>query len=312
MIDERLTEYIKKEFEKGFSEEDIRKALVNAGYAQEIIENSFREARPKKHHPTMALIIIFALIMLLIGIISYFLLFEQQQDIKNLGEATEAETEEPSTDQGLFEMAFKENEPKICSDIKAIEIRDGCLLKFALENGNEDACSFLPASKIDSCLNQVAINFQKPQICEQLSTEGSRQECIFSISVSEGLNGCNKLKEDKREDCYITVFGSKNISVQECSLVSGVAVNYCMALAKRNADLCMEIKSESMIMDCVRDMALRLNDYKICDLLRSNKTSLYDCYAHAAISAYDKELCDKIVLDDNHEKCDQFFRGVEA
>ena len=241
----KLTNYIKKEFGKGFSKNAIRKKLIKAGYDEDQIEQSFAAAEgkqettviePKKSIPNhIAWKKIFGIII----IICIALLF-----LVGLMWVTKMSSKKVASDDS------------VCDDV-AEEERNFCFLKHAKEQENPLYCDYIIG---EGLMEFCKLKKWEDNTCTYEVFVGEKDQCMVNKAIAErDTLYCDDLTD--AGDCY------KNVAMATNDL------NFCegrikcissIAIEKNDPTLCDHPSIADLQMLCLRGYAIGKNDQSYC------------------------------------------------
>jgi len=203
-------------------------------------------------------------------------------------------------------------------------------LIFDEENGNEIEDNEIPLTfdekyaeciaesniqKKDQCIQQIAIEFNKDALCDELINLDSRK-CkrevwkAFAV-VSLEINECKGLQTDfDKINCVKEIaLNSSDKSIcskmpEVVSTVSPTEINSCfieLAMQEKDLTVCDEIDG-SMKDTCKFGTAIAVSDPDLCNAFEL-ATIRNDCIARIAVNNNDVSLCERITSSIQKNKC---------
>ncbi|MCX6772787.1 MAG: hypothetical protein NTV88_03380 [Candidatus Micrarchaeota archaeon] len=176
---------------------------------------------------------------------------------------------QPNTAKDPYSICFSESST---SQGTSTPVLTSCLIRIAVDTGNESVCKY---------------NFGHRYSCE----------CFLKLSEKKGVAVCESYVNEYKgqvtsfaDDCY-TYIAAKNRDASVCdSIKVETRKASCVAIAKRNADLCSEFSN-----DCVITIASLEMDPKICAHEQIN----FNCITNIAVIKKDSAICN--LLDDTQQ-----------
>jgi len=179
--------------------------------------------------------IIFLLIILVaaLALIS-FLFFNKKRGLENAPAERLAPAENRldllKKENEIFAGALSANNYSNCLEIKKEDAADSCLLAFASEKEDNEACSFIGNEEIKKeCLDLLVMFAAKKSnnidSCRNIKLENYRQSCVIDIAAAKNFSreDCAKLEADIQPICLNHILFSealKNSSPETCLLVT--------------------------------------------------------------------------------------------
>ena len=230
----QLTNYIQKELDKGFSKDLISKKLLQAGYAQQEISESFsslKSAEPLLRRKPAETIhqeyhikwskLVFALLAAAVLVFFGLLLFQYKASLSSVpvekGNACDGITDVQERDVCLLQLAADGQD--VCEKIQTPlfvascqnkiwefnpclyrsflgENIDTCLYQLALETGDVHHCFGLESNQ-SNCFFQVAQYHNDPSYCSGDVT------CVARLALVDGdVSLCDTLIGRSQQLCY--------------------------------------------------------------------------------------------------------------
>lgn len=201
-MDDSLIDYIQKEVWKGISKEEIKRALLKAGYKSDVIDFAFQQIEKgslKKHAHLKFVSII--LVIFIIIILSH-LIFSNIYSAKNIDMLEETSTTREMTGDELvfYKQALETKDISLCE--KAGQIREMCL---AILTKDASKCEFVGEKSRDACFFDVAVETKDEKICDKAGAVSSNCYLILAKIKKDELL-CEKALNMK--DICIEVVGS--------------------------------------------------------------------------------------------------------
>ncbi|MBI5134832.1 hypothetical protein HZA86_01175 [Candidatus Uhrbacteria bacterium] len=295
-MDQQLEEYFHQARQSGMSDQEIARALHEAGWEESAIQQSLQEKASNDKDTTNAALTggkkrKWRVIGLIIGGFVLFswavsLILSTLSACKALaplsgffyGGGTEVKRIEC-----IINRAIEKQDADLCQRISHAEIKEQCFSSSITEAGtdeknydkklfssgepiNIETCKTqIPSAIKYICIQAVADQQQSVEYCNLLPTIPLKDECLFGIIAMEKQdpNSCALIqKETTRNSCYRTI-----------------------ARKKGAPDLCNDISSQAGKDNCYYGIALDQHAFQICALiqpetktLRQDKTLRDDCF----------------------------------
>lgn len=237
----KLTNYIKKEFSKGFSKENIKSALIKAKYPEEAIDRAFYEIENKagkKKRLKKAFKVIGIILLAVILVYLIFLL------ITNIHIPTKCDLKKTQNEKDMcyYEKAMAGNNLEYCGKIKQPWIFVPC--------GNKEP--------LNPCRN--------PDLKQE-----DKDQCWYKDAIKEiSLNDCiNKVKDKALSNKCVKEINTivlEKMEIDLCGRNEECILNF--AVKKNNPKLCQNEKLFIFEQEnCIIDYAKKTGDLEACDML---------------------------------------------
>jgi len=188
----------------------------------------------------------------------------------------------------LNEVAISLKDPEICTKInyyvfKGNIVRDLCIDSLINSVQDENIClKVFNSDTKNNCLIQIAVKKKNLEICELISSEETREECITSVGPMIEDVPC----EEKE------TIAEKNSCLKD------------RAITQDDSMICETITDFDIRGECYYDFALSKEDSTYCSSIPANKIFLRDdCYLEIAINNSDSELCESILDSVKYFSC---------
>lgn len=223
----------------------------------------------------------------LIVVVALFFVLTQETDliqVKN-GKADEDKTSNGNGNKGngAKPLTFEETYA-FCVLESNIQKKDECLQELAVKFNKEQLCEELANLDKEKCRREVwkanAIVSQELDYCRELLTKADKIDCVEQIALNTAdKTFCLKLLEviediDKTEinSCLI------NLAVQEkdlsvCDEIEGSMKETCKfnaAIAVSDPDLCVVFNLPTIRNDCISRIAKNNNDVSLCERITNS------------------------------------------
>ena len=215
---DQLSDYIKKEREKGFDDVTIMKALLSSGYSEERVKQSFgivpgqqKEAKAITSEkpasaPNKKYAIITVIAVLIIAILVVFLIFGTKTTEHNVTDTKTVPKTIPSSNTNTEKVsaldeneyyAYDENHNRILMKGAGClyETRRESLICKAIFTGNISYCSDIEnpvdrPSCIESATEFFAVITSNPKVCNKISAESEKRVCKLLSSPNQDSTVC--------------------------------------------------------------------------------------------------------------------------
>lgn len=167
----------------------------------------------------------------------------------------------------------------------------------------EETCDKMPAVNIPyisllssrdkaDCYNIVAVNNNKPLLCEKIADKDIKNYCFYNIAISYAdENSCKNLSNTAAKDtCFMHV-----------SIAKGNAVLCSKNISDKNTiksceDL-VNLKCDISDGDCYIKIAEAKKDISFCDKIQDSSRDKAICYSMVGMYTKDESVCNKIGSD---------------
>jgi hypothetical protein len=187
---------------------------------------------------------------------------------KTVAPEKEGTLEEKKEEKALL----PEKKYDLCLKKISVQERDECLQELAIEQNKPSLCDELTNLDSEKCKRLVwrasAVISQEIEKCNELLTEFDKQECIKQIALnSADKTICFELDSSRINSCLIELATQeKDLSV--CDSIKGSAINTCKfnaIVSISDADLCDSLDLPSIKFDCISRIAEQNNDISLCE-----------------------------------------------
>jgi hypothetical protein len=234
---DELEAYVKKEITKGFSKDEVKDALDEAGHSKEVIDKVLSKIKEpekkesKSEKPKISvkpLLIALVLLIVISGGIYSIRFLPKMQETKPEAQQSPRETN-ILEDEGYVEYVKEQMEKCM---MEQVPMEPSCMAML------KDDVSLCEQSKFRStCID----NYHRAK-----------------ASITSDIQYCNQIVDaSKKEGCEITV--NKNPAV--CAAYAGDKGAFCEALANRDLSKCESINNEALKGNC-KDFLLLLKSVK--------------------------------------------------
>ncbi|MCX6776814.1 MAG: hypothetical protein NTY73_02495 [Candidatus Micrarchaeota archaeon] len=179
-----------------------------------------------------------------------------------------------------------------CADIKDAADGDKCYFNDAITKNNLTSCSFIFSTQVrDNCNLIFAINLNDSSLCGRINVDSTRDDCYHTLAPRVGIATCNKIESDSlRRQCRLEL-GDDTVYCE--NMTAGYDSKLCMAKARGNYSICLELNNISLIDNCYIDFAKNNGSYQLCNL-PSDSNLRDDCFKYFAFLESNSSLCEKI------------------
>jgi len=179
-----------------------------------------------------------------------------------------------------------------CSDLKDLKEGDSCYYNDAISKNNLTACYSIISNPLrDSCNLRFAVELNDSSLCARINGNDTKDDCYHTLAPKAGIITCNKIENGQlRRQCRMelgddTVFCENKTETYDFKL--------CMAKARNNYSICLELDNISLIDSCYVDFAENKGIYPICSL-PSDSGARDDCFKYFALLESNSSLCNKM------------------
>ncbi|MBW2991647.1 hypothetical protein KY345_00335 [Candidatus Woesearchaeota archaeon] len=274
-----ISDYIKKELDKGFSLKKIKKALLEAGHNVKIVEEElakFEKKEDKKAEKFFGKIMenkvlwisILAIIILVVIIII-------------------AVTQRPTEEEVIQREQIKLAEKLLagCEGITDTEERNICILKAAAEADTTEICDEISTEVNDVLYYECLGAIWREDDCRYEGLIGEGDECwyekVYGVEIDDFdyLNFiyiCSKIKDEIiKYDCigYVQQKEKEVISLGRIDLCQTDNCFLEIALLKEDCELTNNNQSFDI---CMREMAIEKKDKTFCEKMKDKQSVDYE------------------------------------
>ena len=169
-MDEKLTQYIKRNIEKGHHPDKIRQVLINAGHHPGVVEEHINHVRNihsgNKQNKKTAFIALAVIFILVLGIS----LFNSSEE--GPGEKSEVKIDYEK-EVATLNSALVGSDSSACDGLNDAEFKKTCLQRFS----NEVSAECDEACKNKELLNMALIN-KNATICKEITDNATKNTCV--------------------------------------------------------------------------------------------------------------------------------------
>jgi len=202
-------------------------------------------------------ILIVVVFVILAGILAWWHLMAPRNSIPASTPETNSSSISTSTQSESIALS-------ICEKIKDNTKRDVCN---SIVNGNIETCEALPVWQKLDCYVSLGRRINNNSICDRLSTDGLRYECLARLA--QDYEACKKATLINY--CYYDVAIIKRDSIGCKNITDGSIRNKCYALLERNPGYCQKISEAVAKDDCYIQVAMLANDFSICQNVENDR-----------------------------------------
>ncbi len=276
----QLTNYIEKELSRGFSKELIKQRLLQAGYSEQAVEDSFKVLEGKSevivrkqpidtiHHDHKVIVskILFGALAigLLVGLSILLMNVMKQQ------------TSEPKPEELIAH----------CLNL-TIEEKDACILLYAKEEQTIEVCSFVTHQGLKTLCDEK--QWERTD-CTYDTMSGAGAECMIQKAITEGIGYCYQTSNPNTCKEQVAI-QTNNMSI--CGEDPECKGKY--AIAKNTPEICENLSSTDKKL-CYRTYALTTQNKGYCQ-----DSDLYCTYSFAK-TPEEKEEAVKIYKETTQEE----------
>lgn len=336
MADKRLLGYIRRMLSQGYSEREIRNALLNYGYPENEIEEALSgvidSGRWRGWKYIFPLAGILAVVLILVFYLPHLFIPEKegsrdyseiklsQEDKQRLNEALSVcemmnNANNSERCRMMVNTAIKKN-PSHCNNYKG-ELKDYCYAYTASARGEESICNKVGDKKIrNKCIAYVAFHKKDSSLCDKLEEEVETSGGLFDKKTLRLRDGCVTVIARIREDVSLCDRLKEKVVVPFYSINQTIYPrDICrsqFAVLENDISYCYEI-DESLRDTCLTSFANATEDPSICEKIeleedtnfRGDKILDADsrnrCLMTLAKSTLNAELCKRVVSWDNQK-----------
>ena len=246
-MNERLIEYIRRNFALGHHPEKIKRVLLNSGWNAEVVEAHLKHAlgfKPKKSFADSikhelasnsekyfitGLIAVFVIVSFFMGLNHLFDFGNRNGDKK---EIAIAETFEPDENaQNVLNRALISNDPAICNQIVDSLAREECKKWFFR---NETACD---ERCEDSNIFNLAIINNNESLCAGITDEKIKQDCMGIINKEDIIKNPESSCDQACKDNQILNFALINQNSSICPSITDSSIqNQCIEIFSKRGE----------------------------------------------------------------------------
>jgi len=286
-----IRQWLENARDAGLSSEQIRKTLRQSNYSDDQINELLNVKSNTKL--SKRIWIILAAIVFLFFTGALFIYFSTSDKINNTSVETEVTGINSSTD---IDTSGADNAEQKTDPLKKLTDSD-------LRACNEITDVF----QKDSCLKELLILTQDPQICITLSDPSDHSECFYNtITESHTVDICNDMDYtssvsslDKRYCIFALAVAHADISI--CDNINSADSSYdrcidTVAAASNDISICENRGSISKKDWCIHFFAVDKQDINICKKIQT-VNYMADCYWEVSMAKQDVGICDQLKID---------------
>jgi hypothetical protein len=156
--------------------------------------------------------------------------------------------------QCYTKLAMQSSQQSLCQQIVDPSQRTGCYQSVAVKTQSPTPCEALDGSARDECVQRVAVNLRRNDICPAIRDVASQYRCFDEISrITRDFDGCARIAVvSLRESCLAYVAGDS------------------ARFGQNRADICEHIESPGWRSDCYSGVA-RVNPV-LCEKVENTET----------------------------------------
>lgn len=259
MSKDKVKKYVEENLEKGYSSEEIKKTLLDAGHNESEVEEIIAEVKSEgKEGVNISRIQLFIgsiIAVILISFVFYFV-FYPEPTVKKAGTEKELleKPEKMDFSCGELKKSTVIEACEICKRIKNPSMHNSCL---AVVSNKSKECKSAGTNK-NNCYWSLALRTGKVEYCDETDQKKSCQAIL-----EDDIDGCQETS--RPVFCYLYLAIEKN-SPDICNkLKDNSALNYCSALVTENEDFCKEISNNKLRKSCFLKIAAEREDKSICE-----------------------------------------------
>ena len=184
---------------------------------------------------------------------------------------------------------------------------DECYSYVGKRQNDPNACAAASKNYKDSCYEDVAVDLEREDLCDEISSKNSKTDCFSGVAVKKkDPSICDNLEGDRKDDCYKT-YSVDAGDFDSCAMIEDENKNdECymhFAVEDMNSELCSDMNKEKNKDKCFFDVALTETNMELCDSIK-DESKKENCYN--AIESKEKEQTGECTYDSD---CDSICEG---
>lgn len=240
----------------------------------------------------------------------------------------------PERDSCLANGTISRRDARGCTDIKSLDVRDGCFSSIAnltrkislCDNvtdfssrmgcfagfpegaGRSYDCFMLPVAKRDACFLEAALHTGEPSHCLNMMERGNIDPCMSGLGKSaKNSTICERvIAQDLRDECLLHAGLAYN-DTASCAKIRGDSAARCfneIAHTKADVSICGLISARYNLRNiCVDEISRIRNDPALCLRIDANSSIRDECHFYFAKSRKNPTYCNKIVMPATRDSC---------
>ena len=162
-----------------------------------------------------------------------------------------------------------------------------------------DKCSSFEGAAKDDC-------YLEARTCSKIKNSGVRDSCVAELAkAKQDLSVCDLIQSEQTKGfCQEQLAEIKN-DVKICEHITDIYwISNCyfnLGIKNNKDEFCLSILDRDQEMKCHEEVALATNDYKLCDLLATERKDI--CLGKIAKETLKLEVCDGISVPISVDAC---------
>ena len=162
-----------------------------------------------------------------------------------------------------------------------------------------NSCSSLKGAAKDDC-------YLEARMCSKIKNSGVRDSCVAELAkVKKDISVCNLIKSEQTKGFCQEQIAEITNDVKICEIITDdYWISNCyfnLGITNDKDEFCLNILDQDQEMECHETVALSTNDYKLCDLLSTERKDI--CLGKIAKETLKLEVCDGISVPISVDAC---------